>query len=192
MAMSKSEIFLLSGSMFGKKSKKLIDIINVAINEKCKYIVLKPKSDTRDGACVRSRDYDEAIPATWFDKNTFLNQIKQFGLTIRPKIVFIDEVHFLSLDDIKYIHNICKAKGLTLVTSGLETDFRQDLFESTKYLKDYVTYYTFNHGKCNGCGEENAIYNVLYRDGKITKDGDSIQPGDKEYKVYCEECFSKL
>jgi thymidine kinase len=190
---SRTETIFISGSMFGQKSKKLIDVIKIAKEQKGKYLVLKPANDTRDGLFVKSRDYDEKVPAVAWDKDNFIKQVKTFGYTIRPKIVFIDEVHFLSLEDIKYIHKICSIKDIILIASGLETDFRQKEFPAATFLKMVNTRYSFNHGICNSCEKNNAEYNVLFDEiGLIVKDGDSIQPGSDQYGVYCKNCFENL
>lgn len=195
----KTDVFFISGSMFGQKSKKLIDIIKIAQEQNTKYLVLKPSNDTRDGLFVRSRDYDESIPAIAWDSSNinqykkFVEAVKQFGYTIKPKIIFIDEVHFLSLEDIKRIYKICSVRNIILIASGLETDFRRKQFPAATFLKMVATQYNFNHGNCDSCEKDNAVYNVLFdNQGFIVKEGESIQPGSEQYRVYCENCFENL
>lgn len=194
-----SYVIFLSGSMFGKKSKKLIDFINFSKEKKSRYIVYKPTNDTRDGLFVKSRDYEQTIPALPWDVNdeshekydNFIKNIRTLSNPFRPKLLFFDEIHFLPVEDIIFIINICKNHKVALIVSGLETDFRQDMFPSAEYLKKVATNYYFLNGTCKQCGSDDAIYNILYdNNGNRVTEGDSIQPGDEEYGVLCKKCFN--
>jgi thymidine kinase len=194
-------VTLITGSMFGKKSKILMDLIKASHDgEDLKYLVFKPTSDTRDGLYVKSRVYERVVPALAWDQNyedmrTIFNYtISGFALTNPDEIktVFFDETHFLSYEDTKFIMDTCKKYGVSLVFAGLETSFKLEYFDSVKFIKQNCDAFIFCHGDCNGCGESNAIYNILYdNNGNIVKEGQSIQPGDLEYKVFCEKCLVK-
>lgn len=194
-------VLLVTGSMFGRKSKFLMDMIEISHKDNnTKYLVFKPTKDTRDGLYIQSRVYDRVVPALAWDQNyedmqTIFNYtISGFALTNPDeyKFVYFDEAHFISLYDMKFIVDTCQKYGINLIIAGLETSFKQDYFESVKWLKDNYNHLFYN-GRCNGCDEDNAIFNVLYdQDGNIVKDGETIQPGDQEYKVYCQSCFDTL
>lgn len=196
----KPMIMFISGSMFGQKSKMLIDLIMTSKKDNMtKYLVFKPTKDTRDGLYVQSRVYDTVIPALAWDQNyedmkTIFNYtIAGLALTNpdEDKIIYFDETHFLSLDDIKFIVKTCEKYNVDLCLSGLETNFKLEYFESSKWLKEYVSSYVFFNGKCNGCGSHNAIYNLLFNNNQRVTEGSEIQPGDEEYKVFCSSCIEK-
>lgn len=197
-----TSVMLISGSMFAKKSKMLMDLIEITHKDNMtKYLVFKPTKDTRDGLYVQSRVYDKVIPAlAWDQKYEEMPTIFSYviaGLSLtnpdEDKYVFFDEVHFLSKHDVEFIVYTCKKYNVNLIMAGLETTFKQEYFESVKWLKEIADSYVFFHGNCNGCGQENAVYNVLYDDnGNIIKEGDNIRPGNEEYKVYCENCMKTL
>jgi thymidine kinase len=196
-----SDPLFISGSMFASKSKMLMDFIEVAHKDNMmKYLVFKPTRDTRDGLYIQSRVYQRVVPALAWDQNyedmqaIFSYTVAGFALTNPDefKFIFIDEVHFMSQYDVEFIAYTCKKYGVSVVFAGLETSFKQEYFESTKWLKDNFTT-IFLNGNCNGCGEKNAVYNVLYdQDGNVVKEGQDIQPGNEEYKVFCEKCMKEL
>lgn len=197
--MRQPDVIFLSGSMFGGKSKKIIDVINLSIKKRVKFLVYKPTNDTRDGLFIKSRDYEQEVAAIGWDTNNinkydeFVTNIKSLRSIIgRPKAVFIDEVHFLSLEDITFIRETCRKHKVMLIASGLETDFKQNKFPAAEYLETYATHHVFYHGDCKECGRDNAVYNILYdENGNVVTEGETIQPGNEEYNVVCEECFNK-
>jgi thymidine kinase len=189
---------LITGSMFAKKSKVIMDLIEAAHNDKStKYLVFKPTSDTRDGLYIKSRVYNRVVPALAWDQNyeemkmIFNYTISGFSLTNpdEHKIVFFDEIHFLSKTDVSFIITTCLKYGVTVVFAGLESSFKLEEFESTKYIRMLCDYYEFLHGTCNFCGKDEAVFNLLYdQDNNRVTSGKDIQPGDLEYKVCCEKC----
>lgn len=193
------QLVFLSGSMFGKKSKHLIDMIEQAKSVKGRCLVYKPTNDTRDGLFIKSRDYEETIPALAWDLNDenrmykFKDRLLKMKNTFKLKAVFIDEVHFLPDEDIRFIYRWCRRYGFLLIVSGLIADFRQEEFPSSMFLSAVADHELFFHGTCNSCKNDNAIHNILYDiNGNRVLEGDSIQPGDEEYKVLCEECFKNV
>lgn len=194
------KIYFISGSMKGGKSRALIDLINSAREYKFNYLVYKPIDDTRDGLYIKSRDYKESIPAKpWYAKSD--NRLNEFTVNIMqlknmsiffPCAVFFDEIHFLPLEDMKFIVETCKKYGIPLYMSGLETSFDLTYFESGKWLKENCTDYIFYNGNCDFCGKPKAIYNPRVVNGKMLKDGPSLLPGDDIYKVCCENCIDSI
>lgn len=197
---SNSKIMLITGTMFGGKSEKLIEIIEIIESDKSgKYIAFKPTNDTRDGLYISSRSCERKVKAKplLIDNKDFYRDFNKsiFKFTVKnmfkQRVVIIDEVQFISEEKVKWIVDICESYDCIVIFSGLLTTFKQTVFESTKYLSDnYKT--SFYHGDCNSCGEKTAEFNVLYLDGKPTFEGDIIHPGDTEYKVFCQKCYRKL
>lgn len=198
-----SSVEFISGSMFGKKSRILIDRIMDAHIQSKIYTVYKPTNDTRDNLFVKSRNYNRQISALPWDVESKYQQLKfemHISVLFNKNIyknhdlggVFFDEAHFLPLDDMKFIIDTCKKYDIPLIMSGLEKSFKLNYFPSTEYLLTKADKYRFHHGDCNFCGNNKAVYNLLFKDGKIVKDGNEIQPGDEEYKVACENCLKEV
>lgn len=193
----------ISGSMLGGKSEALIHAITAAKLLGMKVLAYKSTKDTRDGLLIKSRALKDVIPAlAWNEEDS--NRFDIFNITtdymnsgmgfIKPKAVFFDEAHFLSVNDMKFIVNACKRKNIPLYMSGLLTDFKQDEFPSTKWLKENCTDFLFFNGRCHCCNKEEAVHNVrLDRDGKLIKEGEVFVAGDTElYNVLCPDCFEEM
>lgn len=195
-----SEVVLLTGTMFGGKSKMLINLIEtVDASSNSKYIAFKPMNDSRDGLLISSRDCKQKVAARPIYAGSsrfvgdFRKTIKQFFFQTvgYDRYVFIDEAQFLSRNEIIFIIDVCQAYRCRVVISGLLNNFKLEYFDSIKWVQDVYGGYFF-HGYCNRCGEENAVHNILFEDGKIVTEGNTHHPGDTEYKVYCDECLKEI
>lgn len=194
-------VFFISGSMFGGKSKNMIEIIRQVENtDECSYLVYKPSVDTRDGLFIKSRDLTTTIPARLWDCNYKFMKVKFLAAALNLDIfgrgharyIFIDESHFISEEDIKFIVETCKHLEIDLYVGGLETNFKREYFPSSKYLKEVADGYIFLYGKCHECGEFDAVHNILYENNKRVTNGESIHVGNSEYKVFCNKCLTKF
>lgn len=197
----KRGVTFITGTMFSQKSRMLIDIINMAHeHKKIKYLVFKPTKDTRDGLYVKSRVYEQTVKALAWDqdysemKNIFEYTVMGLSLTNpdERKIIFIDEVHFLSKDDVEFIYETCKKYNVDLVLAGLETSFKFEQFESSKFINTVCDAKFFLYGKCYYTGKDEAEYNVLMENGKPIFDGSPLRPGNEEYIVVSPEYKEKL
>lgn len=186
-------IVFFAGSMFGQKSKMLIDYIDAAERDKVQKIVFKPTIDTRDGLFVKSRVYEKQIKAhPWNDKDKyrrlkFLEILTMFEI----KEIFFDEVHFLNPGDMKFIVERCRSQNINLYMSGLLTDFRNNDFPSTRWLWQICDSKRFFYGNCNKCQKPEAVWNILVdKDGNRVTFGNSITVGDSDkYIVLCNKCY---
>lgn len=194
------KVIFISGPMRSGKSKVLIDLINMAKQLDYGYLIYKPDKDTRDGYFVKSRYYNEVIEAKPYITNNTLNRINFYNDLIdlkkdnilNPVAVFFDEVHFLNINEVKFIVDSCKSVGITLIMSGLETSFTGEFFESSLWLKENASDYEFIFGECDFCGNKNAIFNLRVIDGVLVEDGPEFMPGDDIYKVSCYNCRNYL
>lgn len=190
--MKQPELVFISGLMKGGKSALLMDMIVEASDSKYpSMLILKPATDTRDGAFVRSRARKEAYPAisvSEVDKqmvDLVINGIPNYGH------VFIDEVHFFSAEFVKRIADYCYTHGVEMVVSGLTYDFKGDKFPSAEWLEGYADSVTFFTGQCDCCNEP-AKKDILEVDGNLVTDGESVQVegSDTQYLTVCNACYS--
>lgn len=197
-----ASVTFISGSMFGGKSKVLMDCIESSHKDNMtKYLVFKPTMDIRDGLFIKSRAYNDRIISAfaWNQNDTemtsiFNYMVAGFALTNPDdsKNIFFDEVHFLPQQDVESIVEVCKKYDVNVYFSGLETDFRLDTFDVAKWLKNNCDSYVFFHGSCAHCREDKAVYNIILNsDGKPIYTGDQLQP-QARFHVFCKSCYGKL
>ena len=87
------------GPMFSGKSDSLITIYNKIWNKKL-VLAFKPKCDSRDGASIKSKNYDVEIPAIYIKD---LKEIKKHIKNKNIHTIFIDEAKFLTGDGIELV-----------------------------------------------------------------------------------------
>lgn len=190
-----SELEFISGVMGSGKSERLIEEIEK--NEDSNYLIIKPSTDTRDGAKVVTRAHNRTHDAVVIDEeNEQMTSLMVKGMRAYDT-VYIDEVQFFSEKFINKLINYCDMYEVKVVASGLTYDFKGDFFPSSKVLYKQVLFdkYEYHTTACAFCPSKEANIDILV-DGKynIIKDGDSVKidDGTNEFKTVCSPCYRRL
>ena len=111
------------GPMFSGKSDSLITIYNKIWNKKL-VLAFKPKCDSRDGASIKSKNYDVEIPAI------YIKDLKEIKKHIKDKnihTIFIDEAQFLT-GDVKELVYLSVVEEIDFYIAGLNMTSEQKPF----------------------------------------------------------------
>lgn len=173
-----AQLFFKYGAM---NSGKTIEILKVAHNyeEQDKPVVLMTSGiDDRDGiGNVASRIglKREATPI-FSDTNVF-----EYIKDMRPKpyCVLIDEAQFLEKQHVIQFAQVVDLLDVPVMAFGLKNDFRNELFEGSKYLLLYADKLEELKTICWFCHKK-ASMNLRLLDGKPIYDGEQIQIGGNE------------
>lgn len=183
-----AQLFFKYGAM---NSGKTIEILKVAHNyeEQNKRVVLMTSGvDTRDGiGQVASRIglSREATPI--FSETNVYHYIQQ--LDFKPYCVLIDESQFLEKHHVIQFARIVDELDVPVMAFGLKNDFRNELFEGSKYLLLYADKLEELKTICWFCHRK-AIMNLRLLDGKPIYTGDQIQIGGNEsYYPVCRKHY---
>lgn len=183
-----AQLFYKYGAM---NSGKSIEILKVAHNyeEQNKPVVILTSSlDTRDGVgYVASRIglKREAIPI--FHETDVFQLVE--ALPEKPYCVLIDEAQFLEKQHVLELAHVVDDLGIPVMAFGLKNDFRNELFEGSKYLFLYADKIEELKTICWFCHKK-AIMNLHYINGKPVYDGDQIQIGGNEsYYPVCRKHY---
>ena len=164
-------------------SGKTIEILKVAHNyeEQGKNVVLMTSGvDTRDGIGVVSSRIGlkrEAIPV--FEETDVFELISQMINEERPYCVLIDEAQFLKKKHVIAFTRIVDELNIPVMAFGLKNDFRNELFEGSKYLLLYADKIEEMKTICWFCHKK-AIMNLHYIDDQPVYEGDQVQIGGNE------------
>ena len=90
--------------------------------------------------------------------------------------MLIDEAEFLQQHHIMELTKIVDELGIPVMTFGLKNDFRNELFEGTKYLLLYADKIEEMKTICWFC-ERKATMNLRVNEGHPVYDGEQIQIG---------------
>lgn len=173
-----AQLFFKYGAM---NSGKTIEILKVAHNyeEQDKPVVILTSGlDTREGVgYVASRIglKREATPI-FHETDVFklVNELKE-----KPYCVLIDEAQFLEKHHVLALAQIVDELNIPVMAFGLKNDFRNELFEGSKYLFLYADKIEELKTICWFCHKK-ATMNLHFIDGVPTYSGEQIQIGGNE------------
>lgn len=183
-----AQLFFKYGAM---NSGKTIEILKVAHNyeEQNKSVVLMTSGwDTRAGVGIVSSRIGlerEAIPI--FKQTNIFECIQQ--LEEHPYCVLIDESQFLTKKHVEQLAKVVDVLNIPVMAFGLKNDFRNEMFEGTKYLLLYADKLEELKTICWFCHKK-ATMNLHYLDGKPIYKGTQVQIGGNEsYYPVCRKHY---
>ncbi len=183
-----AQLFFRYGAM---NSGKTIEILKVAHNyeEQNKPVVIMTSGlDDRDDVGIVSSRIGmrrEALPI--FSQTDVFKKISD--LTVKPYCVLIDEAQFLKKQHVIDFARVVDELDIPVMAFGLKNDFRNELFEGSRYLLLYADKIEEIKTICWFCHKK-AIMNLHFIDGSPVYTGDQIQIGGNEaYYPVCRKHY---
>jgi len=173
-----AQLFFKYGAM---NSGKTIEILKVAHNyeEQNKPVVLMTSGlDTRDDIGVVSSRIGlrrEAIPI--FHETNVYEIIKE--MNEKPYCVLVDESQFLEQRHVIQFAQVVDELDIPVMAFGLKNDFKNELFEGSKYLLLYADKIEELKTICWFCHKK-ATMNLRMDNGIPVYTGEQIQIGGNE------------
>lgn len=174
--------------MGSAKTLNLLAVAHSYQSQNKKVLILKPRLDTRFGEqTVRSRSGLEKPADILLDTGTKLDRKTLENISC----LLVDEAQFLSTDVVEHLREITTELDIPVICYGLRSDFKTNLFEGSKRLLELADNIEEVKSTCHYCNKK-AVFNIRLVNGKIAKEGPSIQLGAEEtYLPICPSCFSK-
>lgn len=149
-------------------------------------IALKPRKDTRDGTVecfIKSKSGGKST-AHWIDEGENI-QVKIHQMILKgfkPRYIYVDEINFLSPNQIEQLRNIVDMFDIDVHCYGLMTDFTSHMFDSSKRLLEIANRdcIKFLHDSCDSDGNIPNV-NARINNGNIIYNGNQIEVGDSQY-----------
>ena len=184
-----AQLFFKYGAM---NSGKSIEILKVAHNyeEQGKSVILMTSIlDTRSGTgkIVSRMGLTRDAIALSKDSNIF-----DIVKTQNPNAscVLIDECEFMTKDQVLQATRVVDDLGIPVMAFGLKNDFRNELFEGTKYLLLYADKLEEMKTICWFCTKK-ATMNMRMANGKPVYDGDQVLiGGNSMYYPVCRRHYN--
>lgn len=171
---------------------KTAGLIQSAYNYKergMRPLILKPKTDTRDGVSniIRSRTGNMAeCTLVGLDENIYF-LVK--GFETPPSVVLIDEVQFLTKEQIRQLALIVDDLNIAVMAYGLRSDFQGNLFPASSALFALANKISEVRTIC-WCGKLATMVLRLNQDGKVVREGNQIEVGGNDkYISVCRKHF---
>lgn len=171
---------------------KSIEVIKTAYNYEengFKILILKPKIDTKDGDYISSRVGLRRKADILIDKNDSMIDLLK-GKINDLYAILIDEVQFLTKDQIEELFLISKTCDVPVICYGLRLNFKGEAFEGSKRLLELSDVLEELPTICE-CGK---IARMVGRkvNGEYVTEGDEIiidGSSNIEYVPLCGDCY---
>lgn len=182
------KIEIITGPMFAGKTEELIRRITRAKIAEQKVVVFKHKTDDRYSKKNQVVSHNN-IRCDCYLTKTSEELLKHINNEV--EVVAIDEVQFFDDYIVEVIEELADS-GITIICSGLDTDFRREPFFIMSKLMAIADEVTKLKAVCFKCkGDANFTQRVV--DGKPAKySSPTILVGGKEsYEARCRNCYEK-
>ncbi|WP_167628783.1 thymidine kinase [Listeria valentina] len=185
-----AQLFFRYGVM---NSGKTIEILKVAHNyeEQNKPVVIFTSGiDNRDQVGVVSSRIGlkrDAIPV--FSDTNIFEQVKE--IEPRPSCVLLDESQFLEKHHVFQLAHIVDELGIPVIAYGLKNDFKNELFEGSKYLLLYADKIEEMKTICWFCAKKATMVLRVDEEGNPVYTGEQILiGGNDQYYPVCRKCHA--
>ena len=177
---SKGRIEVICGSMFSGKTEELIRRIKKVEFSKQKFIVFKPKTDSRNPKRKIVSHAKNEISSQVVDKASDV-----FNLGKNYPVIAIDEAQFFD-QDLVLICNKLANKGHRVIVAGLDMDYKGNPFGPMPNLMACAEEVTKVHAVCIESGQK-ANYSF-----RKNINEDLVMVGEKkEYEPLSRDAFFK-
>jgi thymidine kinase len=130
-------------------------------------------------------------PATYFYENTnIFEDVLKESQENNTNCVLIDEAQFLSKDQVFQLGRIVDELNIPVLTFGIRTDFKGELFEGSQYLLAWSDNIKEIKTVCH-CGGKATMVVRINSNGAIVSEGSQIEVGGNEsYIPLCRKHFN--
>ena len=125
----------------------------------------------------------------FFRNTNIYKEIISLNKEDKVDCVLIDEAQFLNKDQVFQLGQIVDELDIPVLTFGIRTDFKGNLFEGSKYLLAWADNLKELKTVCH-CGRKATMVLRLDERGNIIEEGDQIEVGGNEkYVSICRKHF---
>lgn len=185
-----SKLYFRYGAMNCGKTTALLQVAHNYEERGMRVVILKPMIDTKAGSKILTRiglerEVDHLVEKDE-DLSIYLNKLK--GISC----VLVDEVQFLSKEQIDELFTFTKLKNIPVICYGLRSDFKTNAFPGSLRLFEICDVMEELYTICR-CGKK-ARFNARIVDGKFTSSGKQVAIDGKNevtYESLCGKCYLK-
>ena len=181
-----SKMYFRYGAMNCGKTTALLQVAHNYEEQGMKVLVIKSKIDKKGNDIVVSRvGISRKVDLLLDLKESIKNKIKLDNIDC----ILVDEVQFMTKDQIKELWIISKLKDIPVICYGLKTNFKGELFEGSKTVIELADELEELVTICK-CGKK-ARFNARVINGKYVSKGDvvAIDGIDAKYEPLCGKCY---
>ena len=182
------------GAMNSGKSDTLIKTAYNYIERGLSIVTVKPSIDTKGDTQIVARGGAERevdiIATPDMDIRQAVQLFKKSHQIDVLSCVLIDEAQFLTIDQVDHLLSIAKADNISVITYGLRTDFKTQLFPGSRRLLETADTIEKLPTMCH-CGNQ-AEFNCRKIDGVYIFEGGQVAIDGEQaitYDSLCGTCY---
>lgn len=181
-----AKMYFRFGAMNSGKTLALLQVAHNYEEQGMNVIVIKSSIDKKGDKNIVSRLGIEREVDILVSPNERISPYINFE---NLDCILVDEVQFMSSNQINELWIISKMKNIPVICYGLKTNFKSKLFEGTKTVIELADKLEELPTICE-CGEK-ARFNARVVNGEFVDEGDevAIDGIDAEYKSLCGKCY---
>ena len=188
-----AKLHFFYSTMNAGKSTALLQSNHNYKESNLKTLLFVPKSiaDKSNGKII-SRIGLEADAIIVNNEYDFYNEISK-KQSEKISCIFVDEAQFLTKKQVHGLGKIADELNIPVITYGIRTDFRGELFEGSQELLALADNLKELKTICSECDKKATMVVRLDSNGKILLEGEKILIGGNEiYKTLCRKHFREL
>ena len=188
-----AKLHFFYSTMNAGKSTALLQSNHNYKESNLKTLLFVPKSiaDKSNGK-IKSRIGLEADAIIVNNEYDFYNEISK-KQSEKISCIFVDEAQFLTKKQVHGLGKIADELNIPVMTYGIRTDFRGELFEGSQELLALADNLKELKTICSECDKKATMVVRLDSNGKILLEGEKILIGGNEiYKTLCRKHFREL
>jgi thymidine kinase len=185
-----AKLFFYYSAMNAGKSTVLLQSAYNYRERGMQVAILTSSLDRRDCSGMVSSRIGLKSQADLYDDKTDLFKYTQERLRKEAlSCVLVDEAQFLTFAQVKSLARIADQLNIPVLTYGLRTDFKGNLFPGSQYLLAWAEELIEIKTICR-CGRKATMNARVNTQGSIVFTGDQIEIGGNErYESMCRKCF---
>lgn len=175
-----AKLFFYYSAMNAGKSTVLLQSSYNYRERGMRTLLLTPEIDNRDGeGWIYSRIGLRAEATPFSPVQDLFSIVSSEHESAQVDCVLVDEAQFLTRKQVGQLCDVADELEIPVLTYGLRTDFRGDLFEGSQFLLAWAD--TLNEIKtiCH-CGSKATMVLRIGPDGEPVKEGSQIEVGGNE------------
>jgi len=181
-----AKLYFRSGAMNCGKTTALLQVAHNYEEKGMNILLIKPKVDKKGEDKIVSRLGIERKVDILLDSKEKLKDILNLD---NINCILVDEVQFMTKEQIKELWMIAKLKDIPVICYGLKTNFKSELFKGSKPIIELADELDELITICK-CGKR-AKFNARVVNGKYEKVGQevAIDGIDAKYEPLCGKCY---
>ena len=184
-----AKLYFKYGAMGSSKSAQALITRFNYLEQGMTVWLIKPSTDTRDGAdVIRSRIGLARHAQVITPEQDIIEAYRAAG---KHDVIIADEAQFFTPEQIDQLRTLVDEEDLPVLCFGLRTDFLTHFFPGARRLMELADSLTEIKSVC-ACGRKATVNARIDGEGRVVTEGAQVMLGGNDsYIAMCHQCWKK-